>query len=126
MSNNLMNDTKTINVEVVYGTPEKQLILDVVVPLDTTVEQAIAESCMSQHFPEIDLQENKVGIWNRTCKLSDMLKDGDRIEIYRPLIADPKEIRRLRAEKAKDEGRANKVTGGRAKALKPERETPKT
>ena len=61
-----MNDTKTINVEVVYGTPEKQLILDVVVPLDTTVEQAIAESCMSQHFPEIDLQENKVGIWNRT------------------------------------------------------------
>ena len=121
-----MNDTKTINVEVVYGTPEKQLILDVVVPLDTTVEKAIAESCMSQQFPEIDLQENKVGIWNRTCKLSDMLKDGDRIEIYRPLIADPKEIRRLRAEKAKDEGRANKVTGGRAKALKPERETPKT
>ncbi|MGB1353167.1 MAG: RnfH family protein, partial [Glaciecola sp.] len=53
--------------------------------------------------------------WNRTCKLTDTLKNGDRIEVYRPLIADPKEVRRQRAERAKEEGRADKVTGGRAR-----------
>lgn len=118
MSDNIMSDNGSINIEVVYGTPEKQLILKVLVDSDATVEQTIEISGMSQHFPEIDLSENKVGIWNRTCKLTDTLKDGDRIEIYRPLIADPKEVRRMRAEKAKEEGRADKVTGGRAKASK--------
>lgn len=118
MSDNSMSDNGSINIEVVYGTPEKQLILKVLVASDATVEQTIETSGISQHFPEIDLSENKVGIWNRTCKLTDTLKDGDRIEIYRPLIADPKEVRRMRAEKAKEEGRADKVTGGRAKASK--------
>ena len=118
MSDNSMSDNGSINIEVVYGTPEKQLILEVLVDSNATVEQTIEISGMSQHFPEIDLSENKVGIWNRTCKLTDTLKDGDRIEIYRPLIADPKEVRRMRAEKAKEEGRADKVTGGRAKASK--------
>jgi putative ubiquitin-RnfH superfamily antitoxin RatB of RatAB toxin-antitoxin module len=118
MSDNIMSDNGSINIEVVYGTPEKQLILEVLVDSNATVEQTIEISGMSQHFPEIDLSENKVGIWNRTCKLTDTLKDGDRIELYRPLIADPKEVRRMRAEKAKEEGRADKVTGGRAKASK--------
>lgn len=118
MSDNIMSDNGSINIEVVYGTPEKQLILKVLVASDATVEQTIKTSGMSRYFPEIDLSENKVGIWNRTCKLTDTLKDGDRIEIYRPLIADPKEVRRMRAEKAKEEGRADKVTGGRAKASK--------
>jgi len=118
MSDNIMSDNGSINIEVVYGTPEKQLILEVLVDSNATVEQTIEISGMSQHFPEIDLSENKVGIWNRTCKLTDTLKDGDRIEIYRPLIVDPKEVRRMRAEKAKEEGRADKVTGGRAKASK--------
>ena len=113
-----MSSNQQINIEVVYGTPEKQLILNVAIAPETSGEQAIAASNRSLHFPEIDLTENKVGIWNRTCKLTDTLKEGDRIEIYRPLIADPKEVRRLRAEKAKEEGRADKVTGGRAKASK--------
>ena len=116
--NDNLNTNQDINIEVVYGTPEKQLILNVSITPDTNVEQAIAASNMSQHFPEIDLTENKVGIWNRTCKLTDTLKEGDRIEIYRPLIADPKEVRRLRDEQAKEEGRADKVTGGRATASK--------
>jgi putative ubiquitin-RnfH superfamily antitoxin RatB of RatAB toxin-antitoxin module len=105
---------KQISIEVVYGTPDKQVLLEVKVELGFNVEQSILASNIMQHFPEIDLKIHKVGIWNRTCKLDSELKDGDRIEIYRPLIADPKEIRRLRAEKAKEEGRANKVTGGRA------------
>ena len=71
-----------------------------------------------QQFPDIDLSKTKVGIWSRVVKLRDSVSDGDRIEIYRPLIADPKEIRKRRAEKAKEEGRADKVTGGRVNPLK--------
>lgn len=104
-----------IQIEVVYGTPEQQLILVIDVPAETCVEDAIKASDIIQHFPEIDLSINKVGVWNRTCKLTDTLKNGDRIEVYRPLIADPKEVRRQRAERAKEEGRADKVTGGRAR-----------
>ena len=79
----------------------------------TLLEQGIIESGILNVFEEIDLSINKVGIWNRSAKLTDTLRDLDRIEIYRPLIADPKEVRKRRAEKAKDEGRADKVTGGR-------------
>ena len=104
------------SVEVVYGTSDKKEIVTVEVPAETSVEEWITQSNIQQIFPEINLSENKVGIWNRTCRLKDIVQDGDRIEIYRPLIADPKEVRRLRAEKAKAEGRANKVTGGRASA----------
>lgn len=101
------------SIEVAYATPEKQVLLEVVIEHNTTVEQAIMASGIISRFPEIDLAVQKVGIWNRTCKLSDLPQKGDRIEIYRPLIADPKEARRLRAEKAKEEGRANKITGAK-------------
>lgn len=107
---------KQMTIEVVYGTPNKQVLLKVVIDPQQAVEQAITASGILRRFPEINLSENKVGIWNRTCKLNDVLREGDRIEIYRPLIADPKEVRRLRAEKAKLEGRADKVTGGRIKS----------
>ena len=103
-----------ISIEVAYVLPDRQALLEVVIEQGTTVEQAIKASGIIKRFPQIDLSKDKVGIWNRTCKLSDEPKKGDRIEVYRPLIADPKEVRRRRAEKAKDEGRANKVTGGRA------------
>ena len=68
----------------------------------TMIQTAILQSGILQQFTEIDLRENKVGIYSRPAKLNDQLKDGDRIEIYRPLLADPKEIRRKRAaEQAK-------------------------
>ncbi|MAD14625.1 MAG: RnfH family protein [Alteromonadaceae bacterium] len=105
---------KQINLEVAYALPDRQALLEVVVETGHTVEEAIQASGILQRFDDIDLTKSKVGIWNRTCKLTDVPQDGDRIEIYRPLIADPKEARRRRAEKAKEEGRANKVTGGRA------------
>jgi putative ubiquitin-RnfH superfamily antitoxin RatB of RatAB toxin-antitoxin module len=103
----------SIDIEVVYGLPNKQSLLSLKVSKEITVEQAIEISGIQQLYTDIDLQVNKVGIWNRTCKLTDRLSDGARIEIYRPLVADPKEVRKRRAEKAKDEGRADKVTGGR-------------
>ena len=74
---------------------------------------AIEQSGIVQKHPEIDLSVNKFGIYSRPVKGSEPVQDGDRIEIYRPLIADPKEMRKKRAEKAKEEGRADVVTGGR-------------
>lgn len=102
-----------ITVEVVYALPEQQSLLTISVEQDCTVEQAVEQSGILKQFPEINLAEQKVGLWSRPVKLTDKLKQGDRIEIYRPLIADPKDLRRRRAEKAKEEGRADKVTGGR-------------
>jgi putative ubiquitin-RnfH superfamily antitoxin RatB of RatAB toxin-antitoxin module len=110
--------SSAINVEVVYGRPDKQTLLSLKVALNSTVLQAIEASGITKLYTEIDLQENKVGVWNRTCKLSDILLEGDRVEIYRPLVADPKEVRKRRAEKAKEEGRADKVTGGRPNPMK--------
>lgn len=107
----------TITIEVVYGLPHKQVLLEVQVEADASVEQAIVASNIIEQFPDIDLTKNKVGIWSRVVKLKDTLRDGDRIEIYRPLLADPKEVRKRRAEKAIAEGRANKVTGGRPNPL---------
>nr|WP_211215097.1 RnfH family protein [Algicola sagamiensis] len=107
-----------ITIEVVFALPEKQTLLKLEVEENATVEQAITASGILEHYPEIDLSQNSVGIWNRVAKLTDTLRDQDRIEIYRPLIADPKEARRRRAEKAKEEGRADKVTGGRPSRLR--------
>lgn len=103
-----------LSIEVAYALPDRQSLISLTVKPATTVEQAISQSGILNIYQDIDLSQNKVGIWNRTCKLQDALSEGDRIEIYRPLIADPKEIRKLRAQKSIDEGRANKVTGGRA------------
>ncbi|WP_114325336.1 RnfH family protein [Candidatus Colwellia aromaticivorans] len=107
----------TIQVEVVYGLAHKQKLLSMPVSIGATVEQVIIESGILTLFSEIDLNENKVGIWNKAVKLSQVVEDLDRIEIYRPLIADPKEVRKRRAEKAKLEGRADKTTGGRVNPL---------
>ncbi len=108
----------TIQVEVVYGLAHKQKLMTITVPENTTVEEAIKLSGMLTLFKEIDLSVNKVGIWNKVVKLSEVLNDLDRIEIYRPLIADPKEVRKRRAEKAIEEGRADKTTGGRVNPLR--------
>lgn len=107
-----------ITVEVAYALPERQSLLTVSVNKSATVKQIIEQSGILQQFADIDLTQQKVGIWSRPVKLTDTVKAGDRIEIYRPLIADPKDLRRRRAEKAKEEGRADKVTGGRPHEVK--------
>ncbi|MCS2164950.1 RnfH family protein [Scandinavium manionii] len=89
-----------LTVEVVYALPEKQYLHKVSLEEGATVEQAIVASGLMRLRPEIDLTSNKVGIWSRAVKLQDAVHDGDRVEIYRPLIADPKALRRQRAEKA--------------------------
>ena len=110
--------SEDIAIEVAYATPEKQLLLELSVRSGSNVEQAIQASGILSQRPEIDLKINKVVVWNKVCKLSQVLQANDRIEIYRPLIADPKEVRKRRAQKAIDEGRADKVTGGRPNPVK--------
>lgn len=102
-----------IAIEITYALPIKQTLLSLHVAHNTTVEEAIEQSGILQLHSDINLDENKVGIWYKTTKLSTVLKAGDRIEIYRPMTADPKEVRKLRALKAKEEGRANKITGAK-------------
>lgn len=89
-----------IKVEVVYALPEKQYLRQVRLAQGSTVEQAIVASGLLELRSDIDLSKNKVGIFSRPVKLSDEVNEGDRVEIYRPLIADPKELRRQRAERS--------------------------
>ncbi len=86
-----------INVEVVYALPEKQYLRQVKLAQGSTVEQAIKASGLLDLRSDIDLSKNKVGVFSRPVKLTDEVNEGDRVEIYRPLIADPKELRRQRA-----------------------------
>ena len=88
-----------IPVEIAYATPEKQVILSLTVSPGTTVEQAIEQSAIREEFPDMKKQPAGVGIFSRKVALDHVLREGDRIEIYRPLIADPKEVRRERAKK---------------------------
>ncbi|KAB7898200.1 RnfH family protein [Rouxiella sp. S1S-2] len=90
-----------VSVEVVYALPERQYLKTVRLAEGSSVKQAIEASGLLELRREIDLDSNKVGIYSRPVKLSDVVSDGDRVEIYRPLIADPKELRRLRAEQSK-------------------------
>jgi putative ubiquitin-RnfH superfamily antitoxin RatB of RatAB toxin-antitoxin module len=85
-------------IEVAYATPTQQhlLTLDVVPPC--SVENAIKQSGILRLCPEIDLAHNRVGIYGRTCPLATILREHDRIEIYRALKVDPKEVRRRRAD----------------------------
>ena len=86
-----------INIEIAYALPERYYLKSFQVDEGITVQTAIMQSGILSQFPEIDLSTNKIGIFSRPTKLTDILKEGDRIEIYRPLLADPKEIRRKRA-----------------------------
>jgi len=88
-----------IDVEVAYATAEQQVIVALKVPAGATVESAIQASDLLRRFPEIDLRNVSVGIFATICPLDKPLKQADRVEIYRPLLHDPKEARRQRAAK---------------------------
>jgi len=94
---------ESINVEVAYALPEKQVIRALNVDAGTTIGAAIVLSGIMMDFPELDneLEHAKVGIFGKIAAVTTVLSDGDRVEIYRPLIADPKEVRRQRAAAGK-------------------------
>ncbi len=88
-------------VEVAYATPARQEVIEVSVSPGATVGEVIRVSGLLEKHPEIDLSRNRVGIFGELVRPRDAVHDGDRVEIYRPLIADPKEARRRRATKKK-------------------------
>jgi putative ubiquitin-RnfH superfamily antitoxin RatB of RatAB toxin-antitoxin module len=102
--------TDNINIEVVYALADVQTLLKKAVPTGTTVLEGIEASGILAKFPALDLSAHKLGIFGKLTKPDTVLRDKDRIEIYRPLIADPKEVRRRRAE----EGKVMKKGGGDA------------
>lgn len=92
---------ETLRIEVVYALPSKQQIASLTLPVGSTVRQAIEASGLLQKYPEIDLAKNKIGVFAKLTKPDALLRDQDRVEIYRPLIADPKEVRKQRAAEGK-------------------------
>ena len=104
-----------IQVEVVYALPAVQPLMHVALVEGATVGDAVRASGLLEAYPEIDLAKNKVGIFSKLVKLDEKVRDRDRVEIYRPLLADPKEVRRKRAE----EGKVTKKGGGDAPAGEP-------
>ena len=93
--------SEMLKVEVCYALPDKQEILAVKLPAGATLQQALEASGLLAKYPEIDLKKNKFGIYAKLSKLDSPLRDRDRVEIYRPLIADPKEVRKQRAAEGK-------------------------
>ena len=96
-----MENAEKIPVTVVYALADKQVVLALDVVVEATLDEAIAQSGILEQFPEIELGKNKVGVFGKLGKLTDTLHAGDRVEIYRPLIADPKQVRKQRAAQGK-------------------------
>jgi len=90
-----------LNIEICYAMSDKQELVRIRVPEGATLQQGLEASGLLVKYPEIDVKKNKFGIWNKLSKLDTALRDKDRVEIYRPLIADPKEVRKQRAAEGK-------------------------
>jgi putative ubiquitin-RnfH superfamily antitoxin RatB of RatAB toxin-antitoxin module len=104
--------SEQIQVEVVFAAGGQQRVVALSLAAGATVREAVERSGLLDEFKQIDLARNKLGIWNKLAKPDAVLRDKDRVEIYQPLIADPKEVRRQRAA----EGKAMKKGGGDAPA----------
>ena len=98
----------SIQIEVTYARPERQDLIKLKLPEGSTIGQAIEASGLLQRYPDVDIAKLKVGIYGKLSRLDTVLRDRDRVEIYRPLIADPKEVRKQRAA----EGKVMKKGGG--------------
>lgn len=96
-----MENAKTIHVEVAYALPNDQMIIGLDVPEGTTLIEAVHESGITDHFPEINIDKARMGIFSKIKTGDTALREGDRVEIYRSLIADPKEVRKQRAAQGK-------------------------
>lgn len=97
-----MESLKTlIPVEVVYATPQEQVLIQLKVPANTTLREAVRRSGIYRRFPQLDNATVKIGVFSQIAAGDKLVRAGDRIEIYRELLADPKTTRRQRAAKAK-------------------------
>lgn len=92
---------RLLSIEVAYALPQQQTLLKLQVPTGTTLREAIRRSGLPQRHPELDIERISVGVFSRPAALDDLVGEGDRVEIYRPLAADPKDVRRRRAAQAR-------------------------
>jgi putative ubiquitin-RnfH superfamily antitoxin RatB of RatAB toxin-antitoxin module len=93
--------SESITVEVVYALKDRQELVTLTLPAGTAAREAAECSGLAEKFPEIDLGRNKLGVFAKLVKPDTVLRDRDRVEIYRPLLADPKEVRKQRAAEGK-------------------------
>lgn len=105
-----VTEQQTITVEVAYALPNRQKIIELQVLPGTTAMDAVAQSGIAELFPEVELASAKMGVFGQALGTRGLkapaeyvLEPMDRVEIYRPLIADPKEVRKRRAEKSKQQ-----------------------
>lgn len=87
-----------LRVEVAYVEPGRQFLQVLQLPAGADVAQALAAAELARQFPQLDIDQCRLGIFSRPATPATLLRDGDRIEVYRPLIANPKDVRRRRAE----------------------------
>ena len=105
-----MTESNKIPVEVAFALPDKQEIIMLEVLPGTTAREAVLQSNINRHFPDLQLDAGKLGVFGKAVKDDQVLQAGDRVEIYRPLIADPKDNRKKRAAEAKQR-RAGQTAG---------------
>ena len=96
-----MEGADFIHVEVAYAEPDMQIVVPLDVPVGTTLIEAVRLSGILDDHPQIDIDKSRVGVFGKLGKHGQELREGDRVEIYRPLVADPKEVRRERAGRGK-------------------------
>ena len=89
--------TQEISIELVFAAPESQVLLELKLPTAATVASAIAASGLAEQYPDFQVFDLPAGIWGRRVSAEEKLKEGDRVEIYRELLIDPMEARRLKA-----------------------------
>jgi uncharacterized protein len=107
-----MTEQNKIHIEVAYALPDEQQLISLQVVEGTTVFDAVMQSGMERYFPDLSLSEAKLGIFGKAVAKPQQqaLREGDRVEVYRPLIADPKEVRKARAAKVKADKAAAKIS----------------
>ncbi len=106
-----MNEEQTIHVEVAFALPERQAIIPLQVLPGTTALQAAQRSGIAERFEGLDLDNARLGVFGKLVTAEQALQEGDRVEIYRPLKADPKEVRKARAARVKEERRQEDAGG---------------
>jgi uncharacterized protein len=94
---------EAIRVEVIYALPERVWLLPLRLPAGSTAGEAIERSGIRAQVPDIEISEQRVGVFGKPCRFDTVLRDGDRVELYRVLLCDPKQVRRERAEAGRAE-----------------------
>lgn len=86
-----------VDVEIAFATPDEQAVIRVTLPKGTSVAEALRASAIAERFPDVDFDAASVGVWGHVVSRNRLIRDGDRIEVYRPLEREPREARRERA-----------------------------